>query len=483
MGYALTTKHTSGRSFIRTATPGRSTGNPRPRAPSRRTYPRPRVYRVRPRGFPKLSPASSVSDVGRAVQRLNRIQKQVRGINAIHQLNTAINRMPPITPDALGGLASVDIGVGAAGLGLDFITKMLNAFRGQLLYNNFNITCGIAGGTMANTHTCFTVFSINPTIAPYFTKPPPPSTVVRGGSFLKFQKVFAPNRWDFDVIGQFTWPSGWSPGIDPDGRVFFPNYAPELAGIGSIAPWIDPATMMVPTQTYIPYLAPDPSVVRVRNPHRSPVEQSENGPIEEPSPQPKPDPQKDPWIIEEPVADPDAPSPPRPPIRPPDEEGEPSPKPKPKDKPRDKPPGKGKREKKWVVDEAMWNAMNTYGKATEALDLIDAVYKGLPGKLRRELRKDVYGGRLLTTHEKAMALYRHWREIDGKQAFYWVVRSQFEDTLIGQLHRPVDKLVQKGIKSYTGRYVFRFAAREASDYLRRPVQRFVQSKMRELLLR
>ena len=88
------------------------------------------------------------------------------------------------------------------------------------------------------------------------------------------------------------------------------------------------------------------------------------------------------------------------------------------------------KERKTKAGHLAGKAWALIGTITEALDMLDILYKALPPKLKRSLF-EARGYRAPTQLEKAQELYDHWEEVDVDRAWGGFVENLVEDFAYG----------------------------------------------------
>lgn len=125
---------------------------------------------------------------------------------------------------------------------------------------------------------------------------------------------------------------------------------------------------------------------------------------------------------------------------------------------RDK-PGRNQRERKGGLSKALSFALDFAGALSEIGDDIDSFYKSLPASTRRLLRKR--NGKALTWDQKAQAIYYFWDQIDLEVAVAGMITSRIDDMVVGMMHAPFDKALQKVVPDYLTRQLVRQGIRWA----------------------
>lgn len=114
-------------------------------------------------------------------------------------------------------------------------------------------------------------------------------------------------------------------------------------------------------------------------------------------------------------------------------DGSTAPAPSPSSPGRTKPPNPRAKERKLnaqgAVATAFARGLSAY---TETSDVIDAIYKALPKKLRNRLRKE---GKAKNPYLRAKAIYDHIDEIDWQQAAFNVITNEHQDRTYGRVFR------------------------------------------------
>jgi hypothetical protein len=104
-----------------------------------------------------------------------------------------------------------------------------------------------------------------------------------------------------------------------------------------------------------------------------------------------------------------------------------------------------KREKEAKLIAQATGALKTVlNVATEAKDVVDALYKALPRRLRPYKK--------MRPHEKAVLLYKHFGEIDKPKALKFLIENQAEDKLFGKIGKMQAKANRRISKSYGIRF-------------------------------
>lgn len=252
---------------------------------------------------------------------------------------------------------------------------------------------------------------------------------------------------------------------------------PVASPVNQAMPWLDPLTN--------PWEAPDIAIPpnyrtipnRVRNPNRSPSEQSEWGPEADLEavvsrdvsvtvrPGTNPDPDAEPVATPGTEPSPSARARARPRTRSKYQyriavDGNPRPMSRAQAKP--KRPGKKTKERKTRIERAYWAFLVTYGIYQESVQVVKAVYKALPAKLRYQLRM-ANGGESLNSAEKLMAVIRNYQQIDLNKAVFNIVVAQLADHLVGQMHRPIDSVIRQLAPQFGTRMLGRAIGRLAGE--------------------
>lgn len=95
------------------------------------------------------------------------------------------------------------------------------------------------------------------------------------------------------------------------------------------------------------------------------------------------------------------------------------------------PPGPKVKERKGRVAKELWDALNAFGKMTEAQDMIDNAWKALPKSVRT---KAFHKGQYVRPAwwKRASDVWNNWDKIDMEQFVKNVIANHIEDELIGR---------------------------------------------------
>lgn len=96
-----------------------------------------------------------------------------------------------------------------------------------------------------------------------------------------------------------------------------------------------------------------------------------------------------------------------------------------------RPPGPREKERKGRIAKGLWEALNAFGKFTEAQDMIDNAWKALPKNLRS---KSFHKGKYVrpSWDKRAGDVLKHWRKVDLEQFVKNVIANEIEDQFIGR---------------------------------------------------
>lgn len=107
-------------------------------------------------------------------------------------------------------------------------------------------------------------------------------------------------------------------------------------------------------------------------------------------------------------------------------------------------PPKGTKERKGRTQQMVAAAAKAAFAATEAVDLIDAIYKSLPEKIRNSVKATgkttatarIGGGKpYVSPFDKAKALLKYYKQINLNDAMREVIYNYYEDKIIGGLSK------------------------------------------------
>ena len=116
------------------------------------------------------------------------------------------------------------------------------------------------------------------------------------------------------------------------------------------------------------------------------------------------------------------------------------------------PPRKREKEKKLRVPRALMLALKAAHEVTEANDMVDAIWEGVPDHIKAKYeprgvtRKGAYigaGRKYYTPEQKAFIIYRHVNDIDWTDALLAVAKNQIEDAVLGRLNAGSDGFSNK----------------------------------------
>lgn len=218
------------------------------------------------------------------------------------------------------------------------------------------------------------------------------------------------SNWQGELNVKWRTVSGLAAGLYP--AATFATYVKPGIVIQPVEipfPQLDPMQLPVARPVTQPRPLPRPARVMPPNPFRSPHEQPQRGPQPASRAAPAPISRGTITVIEPGVRPATRALPPR----------------------ANKPPEKGKKEVKLKTGAAGLIA-KIVNAATESADLIDAIYKGLPRKIRG---KAYWAGEATTPIERAKLIYENFDKIEWGRAVYEIVANQLEDRAFGRLGR------------------------------------------------
>lgn len=123
---------------------------------------------------------------------------------------------------------------------------------------------------------------------------------------------------------------------------------------------------------------------------------------------------------------------------------------------RAQPPRKGEHERKGQVEQAIGKAVAVAFFGTEAKDAVDAIYDALPKHIRQQTDKSGTtrkgamvgeGVRYSTTIDKAVAIYKHYRDLDLSEAAKNLLINHFIDKIIGTMSAKGADALRKRLKA------------------------------------
>lgn len=139
----------------------------------------------------------------------------------------------------------------------------------------------------------------------------------------------------------------------------------------------------------------------------------------------------------------------KPVVPPPPEKPDKPPEPLPPVLPPRRPPGPRTVERKGRARAAVARLAAAAFAVTEALDLLDALWKSLPKSLRDQARREA--GKPLTPQEKIAFIYRNYQAIDLNKFVQNVVQNAIEDAIMGRIAgRHADILRNAGFSATGG---------------------------------
>lgn len=336
----------------------------------------------------------------------------------------------------------------------------------RIMYPNITYSCGGPIGYFSNSQSSCGIVVVHGADVP----PVPVGAGSVGSNKLYIGRGIGSQR-RFLVTGLWSKTGGWPNGIKQLRALPVPASVPS-----AFPPMLDP--FPVPPGRldvqFPPVPIPYRAVPYVRpNPARSPSERTDFGPRPLPRPRPafrvRPARYTDEWFNQEEYRnaekdrDSGASSNPRP-------VDVPRPRPRPgaqanaPQAPRDQPPGRGTKERKARTTGYIDAIRNGVGSIGEVVDVIDAIYAALPGKIRHaDWRAN--GFKPVTTADKFQSIYRNIQQLNVPRAFINVLKSHYQDEIQGRVSRrlqkgnpggPIDRYIQNWKTRGVGNIAFTF---------------------------
>lgn len=99
-----------------------------------------------------------------------------------------------------------------------------------------------------------------------------------------------------------------------------------------------------------------------------------------------------------------------------------------------RPPRERERERKWTGSKGVLGIVNA---VSEGVDFVEALYEGLPEKLRHKIRREL--GHKPTPYDMAVAIAKHLNDLDLGDALEAIIKNQIEDRIYGGIGQQVAK--------------------------------------------